>query len=65
MIVINSTKYQQNEQSPLILIELTEHKKTTCDLGNPGPGFGQAQKHVLNLDISYSQSMIFHLIITI
>jgi hypothetical protein len=33
MIVINSTKYQQNEQSPLILTELTEHKKTTCDLG--------------------------------
>jgi hypothetical protein len=54
MIVINSTKYQQNEQSPLILTELTEHKKTTCDLGNPGPSFGQAQKRVLNLDISYS-----------
>jgi hypothetical protein len=30
-------QYQQNEQSPaLILTELTEHKKiTTCDVGNP------------------------------
>jgi hypothetical protein len=28
--------YQQNVQSPLILTELTEHKKiTTCDIGNP------------------------------
>ena len=32
-------QYQQTKQSPLILIELTEHKKTTTyDVGNPGPG---------------------------
>ena len=38
-------QYQQNEQSPLILSELTEHIKTmTFDLGNSGPGLGQAQK---------------------
>jgi hypothetical protein len=38
-------QYQQNEQSPLILSELTEHKKTmTYDLGNSGSGLGQAQK---------------------
>ena len=30
-------QYQQNEQSPLILTELTEHKRTTTyDVGNPG-----------------------------
>jgi hypothetical protein len=35
-------QYQQSE--PLILIELVEHKKTTTyDVGNPGPGLGQAQ----------------------
>ena len=43
-MVNNSTNtlYQQNEQSPL-----TEHKKdhdVTCDVGNPDPGQGQAQK---------------------
>jgi hypothetical protein len=33
------------EQSPLILTELNELKKTmTCDIGNPGLGLGQAQK---------------------
>ena len=37
----HSHKYQQNEQSPLILTELTEHKQ---DVGNPGPGWGQAKK---------------------
>ena len=38
-------QYQQNEQSSLILTELTEHKKTAkCDLGNPGSGLGQAQQ---------------------
>jgi hypothetical protein len=32
-------QYQQNEQSPLILTELAEHKKTTTYyVGNPGPG---------------------------
>jgi hypothetical protein len=30
-------QYQQNEQSPLILIELTEHQKGH-DVGNPGHG---------------------------
>jgi len=35
---------QQNEQSPLIITELTEHKKktTTSDQRNPSPGWGQA-----------------------
>jgi len=38
-------QYQQNEQSPLILTELTEHKKTTTyDILNPDPGLGQAQQ---------------------
>jgi hypothetical protein len=38
-------QYQQNEHSPLILTEVTEHKKImTCDVGNPGPALGQAQK---------------------
>ena len=40
-------QYQQNEQSPLILTELTEHKKTkTYDVGHLGHGLGQAQKSV-------------------
>jgi hypothetical protein len=34
-----------NEQPLLILIELTEHKKTTtCDIGHPCPGMEQVQK---------------------
>ena len=39
-------QYQQNEQAPLVLTELTEHKKktTTYDVGNTGPGLGQAQR---------------------
>jgi hypothetical protein len=34
--------YQQSEQSPLILSELTEHKKKTrtYGVGNPDPGLG-------------------------
>jgi hypothetical protein len=37
-------KYQQNKQSPLILTELTKHKKDhKCDVGIPCPGLGQAQ----------------------
>ena len=40
VIVINSTN-KKNEQSPLILTELTKHK-TDHDIG---PGFGQAQKY--------------------
>jgi hypothetical protein len=37
-------QYQQNEQSPLILTELTEHKKTTTnDIRNPRPVLGQTQ----------------------
>jgi len=40
-------QYQQKEQSPVILTELTVYKKTcmTYDIGNPGPGLGQAQKY--------------------
>jgi hypothetical protein len=39
-------QYQQNKQLLLILAEFTEHTKktTTYDVGNPDPGFGQAQK---------------------
>ena len=39
-------QYQQNEQSPLILTELTEHKKkpTTYYAGNPGACLGHAQQ---------------------
>jgi hypothetical protein len=41
----NLYQNQQNKQSSFISTELTEHKKnTTCDVGNPGPGLGQAQK---------------------
>ena len=37
-------QYRQNEKSPLILTELTEHKKTlTYDVGNSDPGLEQAQ----------------------
>ena len=36
-------QYQQNEQSPLILTELTEHNKTTFDVGNPVPVLEQVQ----------------------
>jgi hypothetical protein len=44
-MVINSTNINKNEQSPLILTELTEHKDTaTCDVGNPGLGLEQAQR---------------------
>jgi len=36
-------QYQLNEQSPVILTEITEHKKTTTyDVRNPDPGLGQA-----------------------
>ena len=37
-------QYQQNEQSPLKLNSLNMKKTTTYDIGNPGPGLGQAQK---------------------
>ena len=38
-------QYRQNEQSPLIITELTEHKRsTTYDIGNSGPSLGQEQK---------------------
>ena len=37
-------KYQQNEQSPLILTEPTDLLMIiTNAIGNPGPGLGQAQ----------------------
>jgi hypothetical protein len=38
-------KQQQNKQSPFILTEFPEHKKITCDIGNPGPGLRQVHKH--------------------
>ena len=39
-------QYQQNEQSPLILTELTEHKQkpTTYHAGNPGACLGHEQQ---------------------
>ena len=37
-------QYQQNEQPPLILTKLTEHKKTTYDFGKPSSGSRPAQK---------------------
>jgi hypothetical protein len=46
-MVINSTniKKMNNQRITLILAELTEHiETTTCDIGNSGPGCGQAQK---------------------
>ena len=43
-MVINSKKFQQNEQSPLILAEPTDLLMIiTNAIGNPGPGLGQAQ----------------------
>ena len=40
-MIINSTHINKNEQSPLILTELTEQKKImTYDVGNLGPGLG-------------------------
>ena len=45
VIFINFLQYQQNEQSPLILTGITDHKKNTrYDVGNRGPGLGQPQK---------------------
>jgi acetyl/propionyl-CoA carboxylase alpha subunit len=38
-------KQQQNKQSPFILTEFPEHKKITCDIGNPGPGLRQVHTH--------------------
>jgi hypothetical protein len=38
-------QYQQNDQSHLILTELTKHKKTSIyDVGNPGTCLGQAKQ---------------------
>ena len=37
-------QYQQSEQSLIILTEQTEHKNTTCDVWNSGPGLEQAHK---------------------
>jgi hypothetical protein len=40
-------QYQQNEQSTLILTELTKYKRNTAyDVGYPGRGSGQAQQVV-------------------
>ena len=53
-IILNSDshqfqKSQQNEQSPLILTELTGHKMTT-----PGPGLGQAQQMMHRVHLTMS-----------
>jgi hypothetical protein len=43
-MVYNSTNINKKNTKHLILAYLTEHKKTmTYDVGNPGPGVGQAQ----------------------
>ena len=43
-MVYNSTNINKKNTKHLILTYLTEHKKTmTYDVGNPGPGVGQAQ----------------------
>jgi len=42
--MVNNSTNQQNENSPLILTELTEHKTTTTyDVGILCPGLRQAQ----------------------
>ena len=47
MMITKFHQYQQKKQSPVILTELTVYTKTmTYDVGNPGPGLGQAQKCV-------------------
>jgi len=53
-IILNSDghqfqKSQQNEQSPLILIEFTGHKMTTT-----GPGLGQAQQMMHRVHLAMS-----------
>ena len=43
----NATNINKNQQSPLILTELTEYKKTTtCHVGDAGADLGQAQKKI-------------------
>jgi len=38
-------QYKQNGNKTTFSPQITEHKKTkTFDVGNPGPGLGQAQK---------------------
>ena len=37
-------QYQQNEESLLISNPWTKNKTTTYEVGNPGPGLGQAQQ---------------------
>jgi len=45
VIVINYTNINKNEQSPLILTNLTEHKMSIAyNVGNPDPGLRQAHK---------------------
>ena len=36
-------QFHQYQQSLLVVTDHTKHKKTTYDVGNPGPGLGQAQ----------------------
>ena len=44
-------QYQQNKQSPFILTELTEYKKTmTYDVRIPGPSLGLDKKNVAGLN---------------
>ena len=41
-------QYLQNEQSSLTSTHKTQKKTVTYDVGNPGPGLGQAQKYGRN-----------------
>jgi hypothetical protein len=50
----NATNISKNQQSPLILTEFTEYKKTTtCHVGNAGADLGQAQNSMLGLEIYF------------
>ena len=43
----NATNISKNQESPLILTEFTEYKKTTtCHVGNAGADLGQTQKKI-------------------
>jgi hypothetical protein len=51
VMVINSTNIDETKKSPLILTELTEHKKTTTyDVGYLSPCLGHAHKYVSGLN---------------
>ena len=42
-------QYQQNEQLPLILTQLTQKKPAICDVWNPDCGLGQAQQVLVKM----------------